>query len=387
MLPARDGGHRDRGVLRSRSPYEPRNVTGKPEKNNGRTSKSIRGCCRVDSSIYRYERCRGSSRGLRASLGRDRGSDIGETESTRWGGAVTVSGVLNFNHLYYFHITALEGSVKGAADRLGVTQPTVSEQIRLLERALGLPLFERAPSGLRLTERGREAFEHTTTMFLAGERLANALGHEGSATPITLRVGVSSAVSRTIAADFLTPVLTFEGCQPSVRIGDFTHLLRDIRAHEIDLLICETEPVEAARPNIEIALIHRPLLMAIASPDIEPRENWENLSLLEYRPASAYHWEVDNFLRQRGLRPRVLGELDDAFLMLEAVVRGGFVAFVPESVARPAVKLGRIKILTKIRPESAGVFALHHSADSTDLAKSAVEKLIANAREHFDVEA
>jgi LysR family transcriptional regulator, transcriptional activator of nhaA len=294
--------------------------------------------------------------------------------------------VLNFNHLYYFHITALEGSVKGAADRLGVTQPTVSEQIRLLERTLGTPLFERLPSGLRLTDRGREAFEHTTTMFLAGERLANALGQEGSAAPITLRVGVSSAVSRTIAADFLMPVLTFEGCQPSVRVGDFTDLLRDLRAHEIDLLICETEPVEASRPNIEIALIHRPLLMAIASSNLEPREDWQNLSLLEYRAASAYHWEVDNFLRDRGLYPQVMGELDDAFLMLEAVVRGGFVAFVPESVARPAVKLGRVKALAMIRPTSAGVFALYHGSDSKDLARTAVERLIENAREHFDVD-
>jgi LysR family transcriptional activator of nhaA len=294
--------------------------------------------------------------------------------------------VLNFNHLYYFHITALEGSVKGAADRLGVTQPTVSEQIRLLERTLGTPLFERLPSGLRLTDRGREAFEHTTTMFLAGERLANALGQEGSAAPITLRVGVSSAVSRTIAADFLMPVLTFEGCQPSVRVGDFTDLLRDLRAHEIDLLICETEPVEASRPNIEIALIHRPLLMAIASSNLEPREDWQNLSLLEYRAASAYHWEVDNFLRDRGLYPQVMGELDDAFLMLEAVVRGGFVAFVPESVARPAVKLGRVKALAMIRPTSAGVFVVYHGGDSKGLARTAVERLIENAGEHFDVD-
>lgn len=294
--------------------------------------------------------------------------------------------MLNFNHLYYFHITALAGSVKGAADRLGVTQPTVSEQIRLLERSLGTSLFERLPGGLRLTDRGREAFEHTTTMFLAGERLANALGHEGSATPITLRVGVSSAVSRTIAADFLMPVLTFEACQPSVRSGDFTDLLRDLRAHEIDLLICETEPVEASRPNIEISLIHRPLLMAVARPDLEPRADWENLSLLGYRTASAYHWEIDNFLRDRGLRPQVMGELDDAFLMLEAVVRGGFVAFVPESVARPAIKLGQVKALATIRPTSAGVFALYHASDSKDLARSAVERLIANAREHFDLE-
>lgn len=292
--------------------------------------------------------------------------------------------MLNFNHLYYFHVIALEGSVKAAADRLGVTQPTVSEQLRMLERSLGVPLFERTTTGLRLTERGREAFEHTTTMFLAGQRLASALGHAKPQTPIALRVGVSSAVSRTIAADFLLPVLTFEQCQPSIRTGDFTDLLRQLRAHDIDLLVGETEPIEAARANMELVVIHRPKLVAVAHPSVEPRADWQNLSLLEYHPASAYHWEVDNFLRERGLRPKPMGELDDAFLMVEAVARGGFVAFVPKSVARTAVKLGRVKTLVALQPVSAGVFAVYHGAERADLARAAVEKLIENARDQLD---
>lgn len=290
--------------------------------------------------------------------------------------------MLNFNHLYYFHVVAVEGSVKAAADRLGVTQPTVSEQLRQLERSLKCPLFERTSTGLRLTERGREAFEHTTTMFLAGERLANALG-ASAPTPTTLRVGVSSAVSRTVAADFLMPVLRVDNCLPSIRTGSFTDLLRDLRAHEIDLLVGESEPIDAARPNIEVAMIHQPLLIAIAHPDIVPNEDWQNLSLLEYRTASAYHWEVDNFLREKGLRPNIVGELDDAFLMLEAVARGSFVAFVPNSVARSAVKLGRVKVLATYQPTSAGVHALYHGAESATLARAAVERLVQHAREQF----
>ena len=321
---------------------------------------------------------------MRQGVGRDRGPGIGQTESTERDATVTVPPVLNFNHLYYFHITAVEGSVKAAADRLGVTQPTVSEQIRMLERSLGLPLFERTTSGLRLTDRGREAFEHTTTMFLAGERLADALGHESASTTITLRVGVSSAVSRTVAADFLMPVLTVEQCHPSIRTGDFGDLLRDLRAHEIDLLIGETEPIEAARPGIELAVIHRPALIAIVPPDVVPLEDWQNLSLLEYRAASAYHWEVDTYLRDKGLRPKSIGEVDDAFLMLEAVVRGGFVAFVPNSVARHAMKLGRVRALASFQPASAGVHALYHKTESAELARKAVEKLIENAREIFE---
>lgn len=292
--------------------------------------------------------------------------------------------MLNFNHLYYFHVTASEGSVKGAADRLGVTQPTVSEQVRMLERSLGLPLFERTSSGLRLTQRGREAYEHTTAMFLAGERLLQALAPSGTPPAVSLRVGISSAVSRMTAADFLMPVLTFEKCRPSIRTGDFNDLLRDLRAHEIDVLIGETEPIEAARPEIDLAVVHRPALLAITNPASTPSSDWSDLSLLDYRSASAYHWEVDTFLKEKGLRPSVMGELDDAFLMLEAVARGNFVAFVPKSVARHAIALGRVKVLCDFMPKSTGVHALYHRSDNSTLARAVVEKLIENATKQLE---
>ena len=291
--------------------------------------------------------------------------------------------MLNFNHLYYFHVIASEGAVKSAADRLGVTQPTVSEQLRMLERTLGVQLFERTSTGLRLTQAGRDAFEHTTAMFLAGERLVEALGHT-SPRPVALRVGVSSAMSRTIATDFLMPVLAVEGCHPSIRVGDFNDLLRELRSHELDLVVGETEPLDLPRSKLEVALVHRPVLVAVARPEIEPRPGWENLSLLDYRPASIYHWEVDAYLKENGLRPRFVGEVDDAFLMLEAVMRGGFVAFVPRSVARDALKLGRVRAIATLTPATAGVHAVFHAGDTLDLARRAVEQLIANARENFD---
>lgn len=290
--------------------------------------------------------------------------------------------MLNFNHLYYFHVTASEGAVKAAADRLGVTQPTVSEQIRMLERTLGLQLFERLPGGgLRLTQAGRSAFEHTTQMFLAGERLVEALGQTLSPPTIALRVGVSAAVSRTVAADFLMPVLTVERCHPSIRSGDINDLLRDLRSHDIDLVIGETEPLESMRSQLESALIYRPTLVAVTHPDVEPREHWQDLALLEYRATSVYHWQVDAYLKEHGLHPRASGELDDAFLMLEAVTRGGFVAFVPSSVAREALRSKRVKALGHIPPKDAGVYAIYHSSDTFRLAHAAVEKLIQYAKE------
>jgi LysR family transcriptional activator of nhaA len=292
--------------------------------------------------------------------------------------------VLNFNHLYYFHVIAAQGSIKAAADRLGVTQPTVSEQLRLLERSLDVELFERAPGGLKLTHAGREAFEHTNTMFLAGERLIQTLGRVNTPPEAALRVGVSATLARTTASDFLVPVLTVEGCRPLIRTGDYGELMRDVRSRELDLVIGETEPAEAARSGLAVELIYRPSLVAIVLADVEPSADWSNLSLLEYRASSVYYWEVVSHLQKHGLAPTVRGEVDDSFLMVEAALRGGFVAFVPKSVARPLLRNGQVKALATLAPETAGIFAVYPENEVLQLARKAVALLVDNARNRLE---
>src|SRR5689334_4895892 len=154
----------------------------------------------------------------------------------------SASTMLNYNHLHYFHVTSVEGTVAAAAQRLGVTQPTVSEQIKALERTLGVTLFDRIPTGLRLTEAGRLAFEHTSVMFRASERLVETLGFGPADMPRTLRVGIGSSIARTTAIDFFLPLLAIERCVPWIHSGDALELLRALRDHELDLVMSETEP-------------------------------------------------------------------------------------------------------------------------------------------------
>ena len=80
-------------------------------------------------------------------------------------------------------------------------------------------LFERQPGGLKLTEAGRLAFEHTSVMFRAGERLSEALGHDHGQLPRTLRIGLTGAVGRTTTANFLLPLLAIPGaCRASAAV-------------------------------------------------------------------------------------------------------------------------------------------------------------------------
>lgn len=295
--------------------------------------------------------------------------------------------VLNFNHVYYFHVAATEGSIARAAERLGVTQPTVSEQIRALERTLAVELFERTASGMRLTDAGRQAYEHTTTMFRSGERLLEAVGKiADDNVPRTLRVGVTAAIARTTAADFLMPVMTLEESVPDIRGGDFPDLLRAIRSGELDLVLCESQPIQAASKGLRIEEIHKPRLVAVASPQLVAEGSevaWEGMPIAQYRGSSAYRWEVDTFFSDRNAQPKIVAEADDALLMVEAASRGACVAFVPFSVAREPLAAGRIRIVASLEAGSATVYALFPDADTAVLARRAVELLVAHARDTY----
>ncbi|MDQ3368577.1 MAG: LysR family transcriptional regulator [Myxococcota bacterium] len=288
--------------------------------------------------------------------------------------------MLNYNHLHYFHVAATEGSVAAAAERLGVTQPTVSEQVRALERALGVPLFERVPGGLKLTEAGRLAFEHTSVMFRAGERLLESLGNSRREMPRTLRVGISSGVARATTTDFLMPLLAIDACLPTIRSGDAGEIVRSLRDNDLDLALIETEPADSVMRGMQAVLLDRITLVAVAPPTVEPAADWQNLGLVHYRETSAYRWEVEEYLTTNNLRPTVTAESDDALFLVEAAARGGYVAFVPRSVARDAVAAKRLRVLAEIQTTHAGVHALYSDGAGAELARRAVEVLVEHVR-------
>lgn len=290
------------------------------------------------------------------------------------------AGMLNFNHLYYFHVVASEGSVARASERLGVTQPTISEQVRTLERAIGVTLFERAASGLRLTDDGRIAYEHTSVMFRHGERMIEALGHAPPPSPRTLRVGLSAGVVRSTSAGILAPVFALSNCVTSVRTGEAVELLQELRGGELDLVLSESEPPSISLRGMDLVVLDRPVLVAVAHPAVEPGPAWDNVAVLHYRPSSAYHWDVAAFLQERGLRPRLAAEADDATLLLEAACGGGFVAFVPRTMARDAVAQGRLRVLATLEPGQAAVHAVYRDDAGSELVRRAIEVLVESAR-------
>ncbi len=78
---------------------------------------------------------------------------------------------LNYHHLRYFWTVAKEGSLKRAADRLYVSEPSICTQIRLLEEQLGEELFRRQGRSRVLTETGHLVFSYAEEIFTLGQEL------------------------------------------------------------------------------------------------------------------------------------------------------------------------------------------------------------------------
>ena len=105
---------------------------------------------------------------------------------------------MDLRRLSSFLAVVDEGSFTRAARLLGISQPSLSQQIRTLESELGGPLLERLPRGIRLTPAGRALLPEAQAAVRAAERAGNAarmaLGLEAGelevATLLSMAVGI-----------------------------------------------------------------------------------------------------------------------------------------------------------------------------------------------------
>lgn len=107
---------------------------------------------------------------------------------------------MNLNHLAIFHAVAEEHSMSRGAERLCISQPAVSKQIKDLEAALGVALFDRLPRGLRLTQAGETLAGYARRLFAAEADAERAIAELKGLAQGRLTVGASLTIG-----DYLLP--------------------------------------------------------------------------------------------------------------------------------------------------------------------------------------
>lgn len=248
------------------------------------------------------------------------------------------TGWLNYNHLYYFWVVAREGSVTRATRELNLAQPTISGQLRTLERAIGERLFTRRGRNLALTEMGHVVFRYADEIFGIGRELIETIEGRPTGRPWRFAVGISDSLPKLTTNRLLAPALELaEPLRLVLHVGKTEQLLAELSIHALDLVLAEA-PVA---PSVSVRAFNHLLgecgvtVFGTAALAAKHRRDFprslEGAPFLVPTENTVLRRSLDAWFLEQGLRPRVVAEVED-MAMLQVFGGTGMGLFAAPSV-------------------------------------------------------
>lgn len=252
---------------------------------------------------------------------------------------------LNYHHLRYFWTVAKEGGLTRAAAKLHVSQPTISAQIQALEGVLGERLFRRAGRHLVLTDTGQHVLGFAEEIFLLGQDLMNSVKQRPTTRPLRLSLGVADALPKLVACRIIEPI--FHLPQPvqvscwETRVSD---MLFELAAYRMDVVLADEPASSGVAPNVFNHFLGESDVTFCAVPALAAKLKRGFPKSLNGAPAllpmsdSGLRRSLEKWFQARGVRPRLVGEFEDAALVNILALQGlGFMS-VPTIVAKEVVR-------------------------------------------------
>lgn len=249
------------------------------------------------------------------------------------------------------------GSISGAADALGLTPPAVSQQLKLLEDALGgVPLTIRERDGVRPSEAGEEVLLALTRIEAALADCAAAVAAVGGLDRGSVTVGVVSTAKYWAPFALAAFQRTRPGVELKVRVGNRQQIVAALAGLELDLAIMgyppEDQPLDQAplgeHPHVIVAPPDHPRVGEIAIPFASLAS--ERFLLREV--GSGTRTLLRRLLEQAGIRPAsdelVLPgaiELGSNETIKQAVMAGMGIALLSTHTVATEVHDGRLAVL------------------------------------------
>lgn len=171
---------------------------------------------------------------------------------------------MNLNHLQHFLAVAENGSVRAAADALGLSQPAVSKSVRLLESTLGVPLIQRGTRGSTLTAFGNALYSRARLIGNELERMTDELHQLAGTADGHVALGTSATASFALLPKALP---AFRAANPRVRVdvvgGLPNILLPQLADGSLDLVV-GPRPVQPMPAQVDSwKLFERPSVIAV----------------------------------------------------------------------------------------------------------------------------
>jgi DNA-binding transcriptional LysR family regulator len=233
------------------------------------------------------------------------------------------------------------GNVSHAAEQMGITQPALTARLHGLETELGQSLFVRTRRGVRLTDAGhafRPYAEQAVAALASGiDQVAELSAGSGGELALAVAPQVSTYV--------LPPLLVrFAAGHPQVRL-----VVRTAHSEEIvDLVVRREVHAGLGRQVRSPHLVYTPIyddeLVLVSAPsDDAAKASLADAPLILFDRASSYYELTTALIREAGVKPRGMIELDNIEAAKRMVAGGLGVALLPRTSVADELENGSLR--------------------------------------------
>ncbi|MDO1580771.1 LysR family transcriptional regulator [Rhizobium oryzicola] len=254
--------------------------------------------------------------------------------------------MLELRHFRYALAVADEGHMTRAAERLGIQQPPLSQQIKALETLVGTALFRRHPKGVELTDAGKAFIERARQVVADAEAAMEAARRAGRGETGALAIGFTTSATfhPLVSSVFRSMRLATPDLAMRLQEGSTTELATGLASERLDAAF-----IRAAAnldPRLTAELMNEEE-MVLALPDdhvlgrtapgtrIAFADVADDTFILYRRPTSQVLYDrIISACQTAGFSPRIAQETPMMISTLSLVAAGLGVTIIPESMAR-----------------------------------------------------
>jgi DNA-binding transcriptional LysR family regulator len=258
---------------------------------------------------------------------------------------------MELRHLRYFVVVAEEQNVTRAAERLHVSQPPLSRQIRDLEEELGVALFQRTAKSVALTAAGKIFLNEARAVLLQAEKAVQTVRAVASGDHGQLRVGYAPSLTVALLPKALR---SFEASTPGVRVTlhdlSTEECVQKLNARKLDVALTVRPSGSSMRGLTFEKLTTYPICCAV--PVTHPLAKKRTIALARLREEKLLGYSQEDYpeyfdwlahiFKPNPFDPHNVEEYDSATGLVAAVEAGRGIALVSTSMkclTGPRVKL------------------------------------------------
>lgn len=282
--------------------------------------------------------------------------------------------MLSLHQLTCFLATYEHGSLTRAAEELGYSQPSVSEQIRALEKTLGVQLFRRVGRGVVPTTVADTLRPHAERTLAAADETRRAAQSVKAFETGTIRFGMFGIARLYAGAGLIADVLDrYPGVRVELVGQNSMEVAEDLRRGRLEaaMLALSTVPSEglSLTPVAREELVYVSADPAhLASPVTAHRLSLSSLVMAEttFRAVDSTRQTLRQLLHETGRNPQTRIEVEDIETAVELVGLGYADSVIPKGAAEQLLpRLAPNAGWVSLRPRQYDTFAVVHRTDAT----------------------